>query len=104
MMIRRKDRAPRRYSRNDGEPGVHESDAQVAREITEPEYLNFENVLNVIWRQRWAVSLSLIAGLTTAGGLYKLQPKMYQARATLEIQLPNDDYLNQRQFDSSQGP
>ncbi len=104
MMIRSKKAVPRRCARNDGEPGVHESGAQVAREITEPEYLSFENVLKVIWRQRRAVLLSLVAGLTTAGVLYKLQPKMYQARATIEIQLPNEDYLNHRQFDPSQGP
>jgi succinoglycan biosynthesis transport protein ExoP len=85
-------------------PPAPELDAAVVAEVSEAGYLSFENVLGVLWRHRKTVALCMIAGFSVAGALYAIHPKMYQASATLEIQLPNDDYLNHRQFSPSQEP
>ena len=65
------------------------------------EYVSLEALLQLLWRQRRVLVISLLSGLVLAGILYKAQPKMYQAKATLEVQLPNDDYMNHRQLDPS---
>ncbi len=67
-------------------------------------YLSFERVLAVLWRQRKAVLLSLLAGSAVAGVLYATQPKVYRAKTTLEIQMPNGDYLNHRQLEQNVEP
>lgn len=81
-----------------------EPELEDAAPASSPDYMSFEGVLSVLWRQRKAVTLSLAAGLAVAGMLYAVQTKMYQARTTLEVQLPNDDYLNHRQLNPIQEP
>ena len=78
------------------------ADAGISR--GEGEYLSLESVLEMLWRQRKVLVSCLLAGLALAGILYKAQPKMYQARVTMEVQLPNDDYMNHRQLDPSIEP
>ena len=73
-------------------------------ENIEPGYMSLEGILQMLWRQRITLVLCMLAGFSLAGILYKAQPKFYQARATLEIQLPNDDYMNHRQLDPTQEP
>src|SRR5580693_1904102 len=103
-MVRRTEVVSRPGAFNGHEPAGLERDSDVAPDASEPEFVSFDGVFKILWRQRSAVALCLLAGLTISGVVYALQPKMYQARTTLEIQLPNDDYLNHRQFDPSQGP
>ena len=73
-------------------------------ETNESNYLSFEWVLAVLWRQRKAVLLSLLAGAAIAAVSYAMQSKVYRARTTLEIQMPNGDYLNHRQLDQNVEP
>ena len=62
------------------------------------EYIGIEQVLAVLWRQKIAVGASLLTGICLALLLYSSQPKFYKAKTTLEIQLPNGDYLDHRQL------
>jgi len=68
------------------------------------EYATLGSVMSVLWRQKSKVVLSILGGLTVSGLLYMTQPKIYRGRTTIEIQMPNGDFLNHRQLNPASEP
>ncbi|GEM_PF-2194975 len=63
-----------------------------------PEYLDFSSAVSLLWRRKRTIALCLGAGLALAAAFAFTQEKVYGARASIEIQVPNEDYLNRRQL------
>lgn len=62
-----------------------------------------QELLWVLWRSRWLV-LACVAGGAIAGFLYsQASPPIYRARATVEIQSFNENFLNVRDMDPTGG-
>ena len=64
-------------------------------------YLTFGAWRALLWDRKWTVGGSLVAGLAAGLAFALLQTPVYRATTTVEIQLPNDDYLNRRQLEPS---
>ena len=64
-------------------------------------YLSFGAWRALLWHRKWTVGGCLVAGLAAGLAVALLQTPVYRAATTVEIQLPNDDYLNRRQLEPS---
>jgi succinoglycan biosynthesis transport protein ExoP len=63
-----------------------------------PEYVDFSSVMSLLWRRKRTIAICVGAGLALAAAFVFTQEKVYGARASIEIQVPNEDYLNRRQL------
>jgi polysaccharide biosynthesis transport protein len=64
-------------------------------------YVSFGGLRGLLWRRKWTILAALMAGLAAGLTMALVQTPVYRAATTLEIQLPNDDYLNRRQLEPS---
>jgi capsular exopolysaccharide synthesis family protein len=63
------------------------------------EFASFAGILGMLWRRRGTLAVCVAAGIAVAAALTLTQPKVYQAKALVEVQALNEDYLNRRQLD-----
>jgi capsular exopolysaccharide synthesis family protein len=61
-------------------------------------YATFGGLAALLWRNRWTLALFVEAGLVLAVVLCATQTPVFQARTSVEIRMPNEDYLNRRQL------
>lgn len=64
----------------------------------QPEYATFGGIAAMCWRHRKAFALFVVGGLILGLVLAYTQKPVYQARTSIEIQMPNEDFLNRRQL------
>lgn len=55
----------------------------------------------MLWRRRWLVGGITLACALLGAGLASVETPMYQARTALEVQGPNDNFLNLKDLDPS---
>ena len=67
-------------------------------------YLAFAEIGAAVWRRKWQVLSISVAGLALGLAAGWWQRPVYRAAGAIEIQIPNDDYLNRRQLDPSIKP
>ena len=69
-----------------------------------PEYITLTSVIALLWRHKARLAISVAAGAILAVALAYSQTRIYQARTSLEIQMPNEDYLGRRQLNPISEP
>jgi polysaccharide biosynthesis transport protein len=62
------------------------------------EYASFASILGLLWRHKTTLAGFVLGGLLLGIVLAATQQRTYQAKASLEVQMPNEDYLNRRQL------
>lgn len=62
------------------------------------EYQSFRVTAGTFWRRKLLLGSSVLLGMAIAVGAAYMQPRIYRARTSLEVQMPNEDYLNRRQL------
>ena len=67
-------------------------------------YIAFAEIGAALWRRKWTVLAASLGGLALGLAAGWLQRPVYRAAGAIEIQIPNDDYLNRRQLDPSVKP
>ncbi len=62
------------------------------------EFTTFGEFFSVILRNKWTFGLFLLGGAVLAALLALSQTPTYDAKAQLEVEMPNEDFLNRRQL------
>src|ERR1700733_12882761 len=62
------------------------------------DYTTFAEFASLLRRNKWPFSLFLAGGTILAALLSLTQTPVYQARALVEVEMPNEDFLNRRQL------
>ncbi len=68
------------------------------------EYATFGEFASLLRRNKAVFSLFVVAGVIFAALLAFTQTPMYQARALVEVEMPNEDFLNRQQLNPVVGP
>jgi polysaccharide biosynthesis transport protein len=90
-------RALARPDRNHAALATTES-LRIAAEQGALEYATFGSLWDLCWRRRKTLACFVAGGLLLGIVLAYTQTPVYQARTSIEIQMPNEDYLNRRQL------
>src|ERR1051326_8014737 len=61
-------------------------------------YIAFSDARELVWRKKKTLLGCAGIGLVLAILLATAQKSVYQAKTTIEVQMPNEDYLNRRQL------
>src|SRR3954469_25958051 len=69
-----------------------------------PDYTTFSEFASLLRRNKRAFGLFLAGGALLGGLLCLTQAPVYQARALVEVEMPNEDFLNRRQLNPVTGP
>ena len=85
-----------RRSRNSPLPVLAPSAASVTPQPAG--YISFGETATLLWRRKGTLLAFAAAGFLLGILLIATQRREYQAKATLEVQMPNEDYLNRRQL------
>ncbi|BDC49330.1 hypothetical protein F183_A16460 [Bryobacterales bacterium F-183] len=70
------------------------------------EFTSFGMVMQAVVRRWKGIAAGIVLGLAAGGAFAFLQTPIYRANAILELQIPNEDFLNRREVDpnSDGGP
>lgn len=68
------------------------------------EYTTFSEFAALLQRSRWTFGAFLLGGAILAAVLAFSQIPMFQARGLVQVEMPNDDFLNRRQLNPVIGP
>ena len=62
----------------------------------DPDAEAFQHYWQILWQRRFAILLCVLAGVLAAAGLTWLISPVYRARAVVEVQSLNEDFLNMK--------
>jgi capsular exopolysaccharide synthesis family protein len=60
------------------------------------EYISFREAVAFCWAEKRVLTAFVLAGVLLSLLLVLIQKRVYQSKTSIEIQMPNDDYLNRR--------
>ncbi|HEY3836151.1 MAG TPA: exopolysaccharide transport family protein, partial [Bryobacteraceae bacterium] len=68
------------------------------------EYVTFSEFASLLLRNKWRFGAFVAGGLLLAAILSFTETPVYQARALVEVEMPNEDFLNRRQLNPVSEP